>query len=99
MGLINKTSGTVKIFGEEPSHKTNARIGYLPSEVFMYSELIVLDQLKYFAELEVVMKLGFMNLRELDLDLTNKIKNFLLVTKESWNSGCFDAFSRNTDLR
>jgi ABC-2 type transport system ATP-binding protein len=83
MGLINKTSGTVKIFGEEPSHKTNARIGYLPSEVFMYSELIVLDQLKYFARVRGCDETRIYELAgELDLDLTNKIKKLSFGNKK-----------------
>lgn len=52
MGLIFPTSGTAKIFGQDiigngPSLREN--IGYLPSEVFYYDKMKVIDLLKYTA--------------------------------------------------
>ena len=76
MGLIKKTSGTVLINGMEPSAITNAEIGYLPSEVFLYSELRVKDQLQYFAD---VRNSGYETIEYLadilDLDLNKKIRD------------------------
>ncbi len=51
MGLIRKNSGEIRIFGEKPSSLINSRIGYLPGEVFMFPELRVEEQLKYFSDI------------------------------------------------
>ncbi len=50
LSLIYPTSGTVKIFGKDAiaeSHEVAKQIGYLPSEVFYYDNMKVMDLLKY----------------------------------------------------
>ncbi len=50
MGLIFPTSGTAKIFGldcTKEGPKIRQDVGYLPSEVFYYDKMKVLDLLKY----------------------------------------------------
>lgn len=75
MGLIKKTAGDVKIFGKEISSELNTDIGYLPSEVFLYSELTVRKQLEYFAEIRKISLERMEYLAEvLDLDLERKIR-------------------------
>lgn len=77
MGLIKKTSGEVKVFGQEAfenSHIINKNIGYLPSEVILYSQLKVYEQLEYFANIRNSPKNRIIELaNELDLDLNKKI--------------------------
>jgi ABC-2 type transport system ATP-binding protein len=74
MGLIRKNSGEIQIFGEKPSSTVNRRIGYLPGEVFMFPELRVEEQLRYFSEIR---KCGETRWRELaeyfDLDLNRRV--------------------------
>ena len=50
MGLIFPTSGSAKIFGldcAKEGSKIRQEVGYLPSEVFYYDKMKVLDLLKY----------------------------------------------------
>ena len=76
VGLITKTSGEIKIFGEKPCSKVNKEIGYLPSEVFMYPELTVVKQLKYYSEIRNCGMEKALELAEkLDLDLNKKIRD------------------------
>lgn len=83
MNLLNITSGSVTVFGEQPSHRNNRRIGYLPSEVNLYSEMTVYDQLKYFASIRGVKEEAFLELAEtLDLDLQKKIADLSLGNKK-----------------
>jgi len=83
MGLINKTSGDVQVLGLAPSKDTNKEIGYLPSEVFLYSELMVLDQLKYIAKIRECDEMRITELaEELDLDLTRKIRELSFGNKK-----------------
>ena len=52
MGLIFPTSGSMRIFGKDPLiHGPEIRksVGYLPSEVFYYEKMKVIDLLKYTA--------------------------------------------------
>lgn len=52
MGLIFPTSGTAKMFGKDVvtcGPEIRAEIGYLPSEVFYYEKMKVIDLLKYTA--------------------------------------------------
>ncbi len=75
MGLIQKTSGDIRIFGKEPSPETNNLIGYLPSEVFLYPELTVFKQLEYFAKVRKAPNARIFELSErLNLDLGRKIQ-------------------------
>jgi len=74
MGLIRKNSGEIRVFGEKPSSAVNRRIGYLPGEVFMFPELRVEEQLRYFSDIR---KCGEQRWRELaeyfDLDLNRRV--------------------------
>ncbi|MDD3999918.1 MAG: ABC transporter ATP-binding protein [Bacilli bacterium] len=75
MGLIQKTAGDIKIFGQKPSPKINAQIGYLPSEVFLYPELTVFRQLEYFSLVrKISLERGLELAERLDLDLNRKIR-------------------------
>ena len=51
LGLIYPTNGTAKIFGKSCSENPDVRkeVGYLPSEVFYYDNMKVIDLLKYSA--------------------------------------------------
>lgn len=52
LGLVFPTGGSAKIFGKDCvkyGHEVRNRIGYLPSEVFYYEQMKVLDLLKYSA--------------------------------------------------
>lgn len=51
LGLIYPTSGTATIFGKSCTHNPEVRrdLGYLPSEVFYYDNMRVIDLLKYSA--------------------------------------------------
>lgn len=76
MGLIKKTAGDVKIFEKEINTDLNSEIGYLPSEVFLYSELTVKKQLEYFALIRGIGHDKMNYLAEvLDLDLDRKIRD------------------------
>lgn len=83
MGLIQKTSGEVQVFGRKPSYQANAEIGYMPSEIFMYNELMVKDQLKYLANLH---QCGNNRWQELavyfDLDLNRRIRELSFGNKK-----------------
>jgi ABC-2 type transport system ATP-binding protein len=88
LSLIHPTSGSAKVFGKDVvAHGTEIRrdIGYLPSEVFYYEGMKVIDLLKYSAsfydcdctarmkELSELMELE-MNRRISDLSYGNKKK-------------------------
>jgi ABC-2 type transport system ATP-binding protein len=88
LSLIHPTSGSAKVFGKDVvTHGTEIRrdIGYLPSEVFYYEGMKVIDLLKYSAsffpadstqrmrELSDLMELE-MNRRISDLSYGNKKK-------------------------
>ncbi|MDF2843821.1 MAG: ABC-type multidrug transport system, ATPase component [Herbinix sp.] len=51
LGLIYPTSGTATIFGKSCTENPEVRkeLGYLPSEVFYYDNMRVMDLLKYSA--------------------------------------------------
>lgn len=52
LGLVFPTGGCAKIFGKDCikyGHEIRKRIGYLPSEVFYYEQMKVIDLLKYSA--------------------------------------------------
>lgn len=83
MGLIVKTDGLVSVFGSHPSSTANRDIGYLPSEVFLYPELTVRDQLKYFAQVRKVPETRMMALSEdLDLSLDKRIRDLSFGNKK-----------------
>lgn len=57
MGLLRPTSGSAYILGEEiPVKKNISRIGYMPQEMAVYSDMTVHENLQLFAELYSVPK-------------------------------------------
>lgn len=52
LGLFRADSGSVRVFGAEPSHQAAEAIGYLPEERGLYREMKVLDLLRYYARLK-----------------------------------------------
>ncbi len=87
LGLIYPTSGSATIFGRDcitDGHIIRKDIGYLPSEVFYYDNMKVIDLLKYSASFYG--KLDLPRLKELagvmDLDLTRKIDDLSYGNKK-----------------
>ena len=87
LALIYPTSGSAKIFGKDcikASHEIARYIGYLPSEVFYYDNMKVIDLLKYsasFYKKDCTKRIN--ELAEiLDLDLTRKIDDLSLGNKK-----------------
>lgn len=86
LGLIHPTNGTVTIFGksciEDPSVRKD--LGYLPSEVFYYDNMRVIDLLKYSASFYG--KDCTARIKELaetmDLDLKKKIEDLSFGNKK-----------------
>lgn len=82
LGLINATSGEVVVFDESaPSQRQNilARVGYIPSEIFLYEYLTVQKMLAFSARLrgkDSNVKAESERLVQLfDVDVTKKIKD------------------------
>ena len=88
LSLIYPTSGSVTIFGQDAiefGHEVRKEIGYLPSEIFYYDKMKVIDLLKYsasfydkecderIAELSTIMELD-LDRRIQDLSYGNKKK-------------------------
>jgi len=87
LSLIYPTSGSAKIFGKDCvqfAPEIKKQIGYLPSEVFYYDNMKVLDLLKYSASF--YKKDCSQRIKELaeimDLDLTKKIDDLSLGNKK-----------------
>jgi ABC-2 type transport system ATP-binding protein len=87
LSLIYPTSGSAKIFGKdciEFAPEIKKEIGYLPSEVFYYDNMKVMDLLKYSASF--YKKDCTKRIKELaeimDLDLTKKIDDLSLGNKK-----------------
>ncbi len=87
LGLIHKTSGMASIFGkdcENEGHIIRKDIGYLPSEVFYYDDMKVIDLLKYSASFYG--KIDMDRIRNLsstlDLDLSRKIDDLSYGNKK-----------------
>ncbi|ULO06856.1 ABC transporter ATP-binding protein [Paenibacillus sp. 19GGS1-52] len=87
LSLIYPTSGNAKIFGKdciEFAPEIKKQIGYLPSEVFYYDNMKVIDLLKYSASF--YKKDCTKRIKELaeimDLDLTKKIDDLSLGNKK-----------------
>ncbi|WP_017382055.1 ABC transporter ATP-binding protein [Paenisporosarcina sp. TG-14] len=87
LSLIFPTSGSAKIFGKdciEFAPEIAKEIGYLPSEVFYYDNMKVIDLLKYSASF--YKKDCTKRIKELaeimDLDLTKKIDDLSLGNKK-----------------
>jgi ABC-2 type transport system ATP-binding protein len=86
LGLIYPTSGTAKIFGKSSTECPEVRkdLGYLPSEVFYYDNMRVIDLLKYSASF--YQKDCTKRIQELaeimDLDLKKKIDDLSFGNKK-----------------
>ena len=86
LGLIYPTSGTANIFGKSCARHPEIRqkVGYLPSEVFYYDNMRVIDLLKYSASF--YRKDCSKRMKELaeimDLDLRKKIDNLSFGNKK-----------------
>jgi ABC-2 type transport system ATP-binding protein len=87
LSLIYPTSGSAKIFGKDCiqyAHEIKKDIGYLPSEVFYYDNMKVIDLLKYSASF--YKKDCSKRIKELaeimDLDLNKKIDDLSLGNKK-----------------
>ncbi|QOR66951.1 ABC transporter ATP-binding protein [Cytobacillus suaedae] len=87
LSLIYPTSGSAKIFGKdiiEHGPEIKKEIGYLPSEVFYYDNMKVIDLLKYSASF--YKKDCTKRIKELaeilELDLTKKIDDLSLGNKK-----------------
>lgn len=90
LGLIAPTSGTATIFGKDivtDGPSIREEIGYLPSEVFYYDDMKVIDLLKYSASFykkdKAVMEKRIEELAQLmDLDLKKKIDDLSYGNKK-----------------
>ncbi|WP_338448074.1 ABC transporter ATP-binding protein [Niallia oryzisoli] len=87
LSLIYPTSGSAKIFGKDCvkyGPEIKKQIGYLPSEVFYYDNMKVIDLLKYSASFyKKDCSLRIKELAEImDLDLTKKIDDLSLGNKK-----------------
>ena len=51
VGLLKPDSGTVSVFGEPPSARNNARIGYMPQQSALYQELTARQNVEFFARM------------------------------------------------
>ncbi len=86
LGLIHPTSGSAKIFGKSCIEvpEVRAEIGYLPSEVFYYDNMRVIDLLKYSASFyKKDCSKRMLELAEImDLDLKKKIDDLSFGNKK-----------------
>jgi ABC-2 type transport system ATP-binding protein len=90
LGLIHPTSGSATIFGKDVTKygpEIKEEIGYLPSEVFYYDNMKVIDLLKYSASFyKKDSKIIAKRIRELakylDLDLKKKIDDLSYGNKK-----------------
>jgi ABC-2 type transport system ATP-binding protein len=87
LSLIYPTSGSAKIFGMDSvknAPEIKKQIGYLPSEVFYYDNMKVIDLLKYSASFyKKDCRKRIKELAEImDLDLTKKIDDLSLGNKK-----------------
>ncbi len=87
LGLIFPTSGSATIFGRDcirHGHEIRLQVGYLPSEVFYYDNMRVIDLLRYSASFFGPVDMP--RIRELagsmDLDLTRKIDDLSYGNKK-----------------
>lgn len=87
LSLIYPTSGSATIFGKDCikyGHEIRNEIGYLPSEVFYYDNMKVIDLLKYSASFYGKIDMNRINhlARIMDLDLTRKIDDLSYGNKK-----------------
>jgi len=90
LGLIHPTSGSATIFGKDVTKsgpEIREEVGYLPSEVFYYDDMRVIDLLRYSASFykkdHKVIEKRIKHLAELfDLDLKKKIDDLSYGNKK-----------------
>ena len=87
LSLIYPTSGSATIFGKdciEFGHEIRKEIGYLPSEVFYYENMKVIDVLKYSASFypKVDLKRIESLSKAMDLDLNKRIEDLSYGNKK-----------------
>lgn len=87
LALIKPTSGSASIFGMDcikEGHEIRKQIGYLPSEVFYYDDMKVLDLLKYSASFYGKPDMDRIHYLSgiMDLDLTRKIDDLSYGNKK-----------------
>lgn len=90
LGLIHPTSGSAKIFGLDVTKfgpEINEQVGYLPSEVFYYDDMKVIDLLRYSGSFyKKDKKLIEQRIKQLasylDLDLKRKIDDLSYGNKK-----------------
>jgi ABC-2 type transport system ATP-binding protein len=49
LGLLLPTAGRIRLFGEPPSRRTRARLGYVPQSLGLYEDLTVAENLAFSA--------------------------------------------------
>jgi len=49
LGLLHPSGGQVRLFGEPPSRRTRARLGYVPQGLGLYEDLTVAENLAFTA--------------------------------------------------
>lgn len=90
LGLIHPTSGTATIFGKDITKfgpEINEEIGYLPSEVFYYDDMKVIELLRYSGsfykknQADIATRIKYLA-EYLDLDLTRKIDDLSYGNKK-----------------
>ncbi len=86
LGLIHPTSGSAKIFGKScfDSPEVRREVGYLPSEVFYYDNMKVIDLLKYsasFYKKDCTKRINELS-KIMDLDLSKKIDDLSFGNKK-----------------
>lgn len=86
LGLIHPTSGSAKIFGKSCFDEPEVRrdVGYLPSEVFYYDNMRVIDLLKYsasFYKKDCSKRISELS-EIMDLDLNKKIDDLSFGNKK-----------------
>ncbi|AZN43580.1 ABC transporter ATP-binding protein [Paenibacillus albus] len=80
LNFIFPTSGSARIFGKDIVKQAKAirqQIGYLPSEIFYYDDMKVIDLLRYSASFHHYTNLGRIQelAQRLDLDTTRRIED------------------------
>jgi ABC-2 type transport system ATP-binding protein/ribosome-dependent ATPase len=50
LGLLPPSGGTIRLFGEPPSRRTRARLGYVPQGLGLYEDLTVAENLVFAAD-------------------------------------------------
>ena len=87
LGLIFPTSGTATIFGRDcirDGAAIRAQVGYLPSEVFYYDNMKVIDVLRYSASFYPGTKMSraLELAKAMDLDTTKKVEDLSYGNKK-----------------